>query len=667
MAVFNVLFALLAVGVLCAFFAQKLQCNAALLPLPVLGGGVLVLYLFGLCGNLLLGGWAFYTLALAAGIWLCLKKQAKAACKRLAQPGFVLFLGASLVFLLFFAVQQPIFTQWDEFTFWGTAAKLTKTQNVLHPAAQGNLQAWSYQPALPLLSYLFQFFGTGFVEWAVYAAYACLHAACVGTIVAVFSPKRWSSAVVLAACGWLLPYVFTTPMLGGVSNIYATAMSDVLIGCVFGACLCLVFSAQRRPLRFVGLAVCLALLTLIKDMGLVYALIVAVIAAADYLFGQRFTPKRLGKAVLLGVCGCGVAVAGYFSWSKFASAAYGVSTGTVGSGTEEGGATLMESMLNGVKQLLGLAQRTEHFSEMLGKMAASPATVTVSLFGSGLFTTAVIFVILAVATLGMPKGERYRPAMLFVLGGIALVLFIVLHLFTYVFVFSELEALQLKDYARYIGPYYLGWAFAALSLLAKATKSEGFGGVLRLAGVGLLAGFCGIVALRGTPAAGFWNYPETLYCERQEVQQRVQAVAPYLTETDSVLLISQGDDATRWNLYGYELSTTLGRGYGGSGYNTPGSEHWPLTQMTLASPSDARANAFVSSTGCEPDDLLNFLLERRYTHLLVDISDDYFSDTIAPAFGVHNLPLYQNGEVYLIAVTYSETAMQWQIVYGGAV
>ncbi|MDQ9761409.1 hypothetical protein RFZ45_21540, partial [Acinetobacter baumannii] len=62
-----------------------------------------------------------------------------------------------MLLALFLAWQQPMPTQWDEFSFWATAAKVVKNNDALYTmVAQTNLEARSYPAALPVLSYLFQ-------------------------------------------------------------------------------------------------------------------------------------------------------------------------------------------------------------------------------------------------------------------------------------------------------------------------------------------------------------------------------------------------------------------------------------------------------------------------------------------------------------------------------
>ena len=137
-------------------------------------------------------------------------------------------------------------------------------------------------------------------------------------------------------------------------------------------------------------------------------------------------------------------------------------------------------------------------------MLKSPVSVPVCLLGGGALALAAIFLVLAVVFLAQKKGEeRRRPVVLAVFGTLALVAFLVFHLFLYVFNFKDPEALQLKDYIRYIGPYYLGFFLMALGLLAVAVFGGAWAKLARLAGVGVLAVFCVLIGWRGVPAAGF--------------------------------------------------------------------------------------------------------------------------------------------------------------------
>lgn len=586
MPLFSGILALLTISLYSAVLARRFKLDAGLLALPVIAGGSVWLCLAGMAGLLKAGGWVFYLAAAALAAWLIFKKELAGTLKELLSPGFMTFLLAAAFFLAVFAATQPMFTQTDEFSLWGSAAKLTKLQDMLHPAAPGNLLARTATPALMLVAYLFQFFGQGFSEWSAYFAIDALLAAAVAAAASL--PRSKPGTAVVAACGFLTPYFFSAPSLGGISNVYLSFMGDLPLGFVFGASLCVYFSLRQRPATALSLTALLAaFLVLTKDVGLAYGCIVVGLVCADRLLcaPKRKIDCRLKDTLLaaLTILPGGLA---YLGWSRYVAAVTGLGKTTVGSEIHE--VTQGQAMAEGVAQLLGLMEPTEKFAQVRNAMFASPFTIPVCLLGGGALALALIWLVLAAAALAAPKGERLRPVCLGVFGTLALGAFLIFHLFLYVYNFRETDAANLQDYIRYIGPYYMGFFLMALGLLARYAAAD-----LRwakLAGavpVGVLAGFCVLIAWRGMPTAGFWNYPHSVYSVRQDVKQRAETVNGLLDWEDTVLLISQGDTAIRWNYYGFELNATLARGFGGFGYGHEGDYNWDTTHMNIVSPEAA--------------------------------------------------------------------------------
>ncbi len=137
------------------------------------------------------------------------------------------------------------------------------------------------------------------------------------------------------------------------------------------------------------------------------------------------------------------------------------------------------------------------------------------------------------------------------------------HLILYFYNFSEAEGSALKDYERYIAPYLQGWMLYDASVCwacgAAGQRLRAAGGPWRRGG----GDFCRIFAWRGVPAAGFWTNADSLYTLRRDVKNRAEAMNTVLDWPDRVLVISQGDDATRWYYYKYELTAKVVNGFGG--------------------------------------------------------------------------------------------------------
>lgn len=185
-------------------------------------------------------------------------------------PALVLFFFAGAALWLWFAVSQPVFLRWDEFSFWGTACKMTKVNHCLHPGRAGQPLGPAYLPGMMVLSYLFQFFSAGFTEWECLAAYDLLALAVFAAFGAFEGRKWYLSALGMLGAG-LLPYFFLAPGDTQAATVYLNAMGDVYLGLTFGGALCLYYRAGTRKAGLVLTALALAFLTLIKDMGFAYA------------------------------------------------------------------------------------------------------------------------------------------------------------------------------------------------------------------------------------------------------------------------------------------------------------------------------------------------------------------------------------------------------------
>ncbi|MFZ8417706.1 hypothetical protein ACO1L7_14545, partial [Staphylococcus aureus] len=86
---------------------------------------------------------------------------------------------------------------------------------------------------------------------------------------------------------------------------------------------------------------------------------------------------------------------------------------------------------------------------------------------------------------------------------------------------------------------------AMLCLLARGARER----LAQLATGGAAAVIFAVFCWRGVPAAGFWSGVDSLYTLRADVQDRADTMNTVLGWPDRVLVISQGDDATRWYYY----------------------------------------------------------------------------------------------------------------------
>lgn len=622
------LFVLLLLAGACAVLASGGKIHAALLPLPLLAGSAVLLYGFGIVGALRVG--VALVILLLAAVWVVglVKLRpagfAKACREALATPGLVLFLGGAAFFWGLFFVQQPMFTQWDEFTAWGLAPKMVVERGAFYVADPVNLKASFTYPATSLVTFLFQPFGV-WSEWACLAALDTLALACVAAATAL--PRdRWYSGVLVFAAGVLLPYFFRDPTPGAYATQYVNAMADLPMAMLFGGTLCLYLGTQRRCGIFWLTALPLALLTLTKDICFAYGLIAAFLIGLDWLaraegsFRKRLVPALLhagGLAV--------VVVAAFLSWSRYTAAV----TPTADTAASVGSAGLSYGavLTGGIKQLLGIG-RDDKFAQIMAAMGDAFFTRRICLLGGGALAVLAITLVAAAAWLAAEKGPARRGILVMHLGfAFCFAALYAFHLILYYYNFSDVEGLALKDYDRYLTPYYQAWMLTMLCQLAMAARGKLGRTALGGAAAVIVAVFC----WRGVPAAGFWTGADSLYTLRADVEQRAEAMNTVLNWSDRVLVLSQGDDATRWYYYRYELTAQVVNGFGGF-YGRLGEteDRWDSDFMNLV--ESENWTLYDYKAVCVPDTLVAYMAEKDCDYLLIDRADDYLQREFSPLF-----------------------------------
>ena len=620
-------FGVAAMAVLCA---DRLRIPSGAAPLLVLCGTILWYSLAGCFDLLVPAGVVWCAAALAAAAVLLLRRR-RICWREIFEPGFVLFLIASLVVSVYFAVRQPIFMDWDEFSFWGIAAKVVKCTDRLYTLEPGSMVGVTYVPGLIMLDYAFQFLGFTFVPWKVFAAYDVLMFSVFAAGISFCRRREWHLAVPLAVTMGLLPYLLTLYYRDiYVRPIYMSAYADIPMGILFGAGIAAYFAAEKKtPAVLLCALFAVTAESIAKDMGFALCLIAAALVCFDLLFLEREevrlwrlrgVPAKLGWCVLM----AGLPTAAFFGWAAHLSSALSVSRFDLGGSAQMG---MVEMVVTGVAELLGFG-RSEKFAQVSADMLDAFYNVNITMFTSGLVVVVIVLTLLAAAWLCGDDRQRGKVAWFSLLSSLGFVAFYVFNIFTYVYIFKEAESSTLSNYNRYIYPYYIGWMLAALVLLGKSAAGQagavrrraalwqgglmllpylllaaflalsGCGGrtqwVILLAGMGLLAaflavgGFCprlrclaplGVTAfavlccLRVSalvqPQLSVLDYPDSYFAGRKEAIQQAQQVADQLEEGERLFYIDTGDDGGNWfkRYYDFYPEIILDYSLGGTGFD----------------------------------------------------------------------------------------------------
>lgn len=622
-------------------FAKGTGRSSALGPLVAVSGAILWFTIWG-CVNLLqVGGWLWYLLALLAWGWLIVKQKKEVS--QLFTPGLWFFILGSLFFVLLFFFTKPLMTQWDEFTFWGTAGKVVTDSNQLYTLARSNLFARSYPPGMAVFGYMMQFFGGGFAEYKFIAAYAVLYLAGFASASALWGRNKAGATVMLAGL-FMLPLFFElSAPAGRMMYAYLSVMGDMAMAVLFGGALCLYYGGGEKSARLLlPFALVLAALTSVKDMGLALGLIALFVAALDMILGERdrlhFWRLQRWKAWLVSCLAGFAAVAGaYLLWTVHMALAPGGSNRfNLGSGGENLGQLAMLS--NGFKALFGIVP-DEKFTDIARLMLEAFVKRPVFLLGSSLVMLLLIVMILAATwILSGTKRQRKRILVFLLAMLFCFCAFYLFNIFTYTYILKDVESYMLKDFDRYINPFWIGWLMAALVLLSRATQDEkslrfrlraARGASIVLAGLFILS-----VGARVNSRANFMRISPSLYTHRWDVQQVVeQAQREGMAPEDRVYTISQGDDSSRFYLFAYEMPSELSMMFEGMGENEEGKlVALKNTSVSFVPPGQKETSQYVYKAEVTPESWAAFLKEQDCTHVLLDVIDEYILEDFGPMF-----------------------------------
>lgn len=569
-AFFQTFISLAAVWAQCAAFARAVRCNGALAALPVMGFTMLWFSFAGCLGLLRAAGYVYFAVAAGAAVYLALQRKG-AQWKTIFSPGLVLFMVLGLAALTVFSIRRPILQEWDEFSFWGTAAKAVSTHNALWTSGSTDaFVGWPWpqtqKPGFVVISYFFNFFGS-FAPWRMYLGYDVCLFAVVAALVGVMGYRRWYAAVPMTLLGLLLPYFTVYTRLIYFDPTYVSSYADIPMGMLFGGIFAYYYASRQGKAPWWGVLPLLGMVTMCKDTGLALACVAAMCVFMDMLLCQPVPEgqKRFGRKTLLPKLGAFAAMYGtvgacFTAWSKYLSL-QGAAQGTVGGSSD---LSYFGMLFNGVKMLFGLAPSpaaapyAEKFiqirNEMI-RMLFSTVDGRITMVGPGVAVIALVWLILgAVCVLCTDKAHRRRTLLYGVCSTLGFFAYYAFIGFTYVFVFKEPGTGSIMSYNRYINTYYVGWlagAFALLGLgvLLGSRWRNALCGVLLAGSICFLGRFTQLVM----PQLCVIDYPDVVYREYALQHTRSQAVKNAMPPDSRVYYVNWDDNGEKWFRNSYEL------------------------------------------------------------------------------------------------------------------
>lgn len=246
-----------------------------------------LLYLFGLFKGLKIGVYAVYIVSIYTFFmnlfWIFKKKRFK---KELVfTNGFFAFL---VVFaLIAFIHKGRLLSKWDEFSHWGYVVKAIFNINDFQTNPLSLCMFKSYPPTMSLFQYFFMNVG-GYSESCIYVAFNLFGFCC-------FLPflqniKNRKNYILCLVAFILIPLIYY-------SNYYSALYIDPMVAILFAYGVYLVDHLDDKyDLIFLFLAV--FCLTLLKDVGLFFSIIIAVLLVVKLLKDIINNKKKYKKFYL---------------------------------------------------------------------------------------------------------------------------------------------------------------------------------------------------------------------------------------------------------------------------------------------------------------------------------------------------------------------------------
>ena len=512
-------------------------------------GLVLIMFVFGICGQLGFGAVLCMALGAAAYPAIVVKlfvgaqsEKPAAVLRRMFTPLFFVY---GLMFVYFVLLNYGrVVSAHDEFSHWADVVKAMVGVGALSSNPACYSQFASYPPAMALFQYFFQKVNlvlhseAGFCEWLLFSAWQSF-AAC-------FFLPFFRHADLRRPYSWLLLAAAFIAPLSLFGNFYSGLLIDPFLSLVSAAGFALIIS-EDKPGAWsrLFLAFCAALLTLSKSAGLMFALFLLIAWMVWEFWAGELSFRNKKKALLLVAAAAASIFVPYLLWE--------LSLDLQGAAIAFDGKVdfkVLMSVLTGRDDSYRAVLLDGYYNTLLaetGRFQLLDRRLT------WLLSFAVLlFLLLALKKCCMklnPEKKSFYKG-LFILMVSELAVYLAGMLISYMFKFSEYEAMMLADLERYLAvPQLLLWltfVFAFIAVLHRLPfdRSLAAAGLLCLVLATVPGESVKSLASRETIAQG-----QAIRMEYDEMYAQFCAVDP--ASQQRVYLISQGDHGMDYQVLRY--------------------------------------------------------------------------------------------------------------------
>lgn len=435
--------------------------------LPItISGIILIQFIMGVIGFLETG--FIITACVIIMIWgislfiLIRERKMKSTIQAFFSPGFWLFLLLYAGFhYIFYGMKMH---EWDEFSHWGTVVKAMIQTGRLGTVPQAHLPYGSYPPGMALFQLFLQriyrcFWSGGFSEWRLYLAYAVFAASFILPLIKRVGAKTFKHRIVAALVFFLVPVFFF-------QYCYHTLYIDPILGILAGVGLAMVVvisNKQNNYCLLYVLSVCFSL-TLMKVSGILMAVFVGIAYITDYVLQTAPSLKNLSKHIGAFILSIGLSE---LLWSIFVKSTEAPRTTPIKFSFAD-----LCNLLTGKDD----SYRTScfnYFKTALFDNTSIEGNTNFIIQNLGLsisyFSLLIIFLLVIYWSWNIFRRDNpIKARSIFVAALASLICWLCFYIglgITYLFKFSEEEALRLASYSRYVHTMYLGMYLLAATVI----------------------------------------------------------------------------------------------------------------------------------------------------------------------------------------------------------
>lgn len=350
---------------------------------------------------------------------------------------------------------------WDEFTHWGSAVKSMFKINEFSTSPNSSLYFQSYPPAMTIFQYIFTFIKGEFIEYYAYYSYDLF---CFCLFLPFLSKIEWKNAIKIIISTFLIIVIPTLFY----QYFYISIYIDAALGLTFGFIISLIIKQKNdyKIYDIILLSLSLMILILQKDTGMFLAIIAIFIFAIDILIYKnkikltKENLKQLLKKILIIMIPIFCIIIVKIAWNH---------------SIEINNALVKFSGKYDIKQIIQILLRKDQTYKVEVMNNFIKACFTKEIFKNiitlNVVQLVVIFSIIFIILSKICKfTKRENTFSIIIIIGFLIYLFGLM--ITYMYKFSQTEAIVLASFDRYINIYLTSIVFIITSIFISYEKNS---------------------------------------------------------------------------------------------------------------------------------------------------------------------------------------------------